>query len=240
MMMRKAFAIGVAVILALCITPMIADDSDASVTERTFSNLNEAKIVIQSPNYRYYDMVFLEGSPNHEIMRAYIEDPFHAKVPVEDDSDIISSSDVGKTAYIYSTGIPYYYTYTDYTSRYFYPDYVQVLSEAPIAFFVKEGDQFSISILDMETYGSGSDMIFVNYGMDTESLRVGDDFKMEFGTNHVINITPTGIAVDLTYDASGYALPNGSSAVFIVAAVVIAGVILGILVMCGMHPRWES
>ena len=238
-MMRKAFAIGVAVILALCITPMIADDTDASVTERAFSNLNEAKIVIQ-PNYRYYDMVFLEGSPNHEIMQAYIEDPFHAEVPVDDDSDIISSSDVGKTAYIYSTGIPYYYTYTDYTSRYFYPDFVQVLSEAPISFFVKEGDQFSISIIDMETYNSGSSQISISYGMDNERLNVGDDFKMEFGTNHVINIMPTGIAVDLTYEASGYALPNGSSAVFIAAAVIIAVVILGILVMCGMHPRWES
>ena len=81
--------------------------------------------------------------------------------------------------------------------------------------------------------------MYLRAGISQQSLEAGDDFESKFATNTVVSLSVyEGIATDITYDASGYSLPNGSSTVFAIAAIVVAAAILAILVMCGIQPRW--
>lgn len=241
MVKKIAGMVAVALFLMLCMAPVIAEESDASVTERIVNDLYVAETTVGSKQYNHFNgMAFIAGSENYDLMQAYIADPYHAEVPEKDDSDSISSADVGKKLYIYSAySTTYYSVNSNNWTEYVYLDCTLVFEGSPISFFVKEGEKFTLEIIDANLYGGN--YLYVAYGMNSESISVGDYFEMEFGTNTVVRITPDGVmAADVTYEASGYSLPNGSSIVFVIAAIVVAAVVLAILIMCGLHPKWES
>lgn len=244
-MIKKSITVCAVFVLLFCAVPVLADESDATVTERIISDLYVSEINPPSTSQFYANgMVMIEGSDNYDLMQDYIEDPYHAEVPTEDDMEqIVSEGSSGKTLYLYTT---YSYAYYSYqvspgmsTSR--TVETTQLLEATNLSFFVKEGDEFRIDIIDLDIHDSNSsyDRVYLHAGISQESLESGDDFESKFATNTVVSLSVyQGIATDITYDASGYSLPNGSSTVFAIAAIVVAAAILAILVMCGIQPRW--
>lgn len=246
-MMRKAFVIGVVAVLMLCVLPAVAGESDASVTERSYNNLYYVECTLPSNDIQGTNaMVFLEGSENYRVMLDYIEDPQHADIPTEDDWDDITS---GQKVHMYSTSqsIYYYYRYSDPGEMYigYHYEYMtgtQVLSSSYISFFVREGSDFNLSIFALNNNSGENAYVEMQSGINTETLSEGDVVETTFGTNSVVALMPeyNDLAVDVTYEASGYSMPNGSAVVFAVAAIIVAAAILAILVLCGLKPRWGS
>ncbi len=242
---RKIVAIGVVAILALCMVPATFEESDASVTERSVNALYMAKFTYKAEYSYVGGMLFLEDSANHKVMKGYIEDPLHAQVPIQDDRDeIFKPTSVGKMVYAYDVSSSIYYN-TNNGDSYDYGEFdaTRVVERMTISFFVREGDTFKIDIIEAtKDEGTQRPSIILVHGLTTEYLSSGDSYTDKYLTNTVVYIQPEYAtwAVDVTYVASGYSAPNGSSVVFIAAAIVISVTILAILILAGLHPRWES
>lgn len=248
--MKKAVVLGIVAILMVCIVPAVADESEAAVTERICSDLYVIEVDVSDlPDFYTSSWAFIEGSENHKAMLDYIADPLHADVPTEDDNDTVENHGAGgKTVYIYSYGPYIYYSYSatgEYSGYYGVSiKGTKVLEGNTISFFVKEGVDFRFDLIGVKAYNFNYANNSVNalYGAYSATMDAGESIEENFGTNCVITIScySNNIATDVTYEASGYSLPNGSSTVFIVVAVVVSVAILIILILCGMHPRWEN
>ncbi len=248
MMNTKLIATGLMAALLICTMGAICDDSEAAVTERVLSDLYEVEVDCRPSTdlHTYSSMIFIEDSANHSTMKKFIEDPYHAEIPETDDSYTIRSSGAQSLkVHLYSTNPTLYFSTT--SSDYYYEG-SKVLSKSNISFFVRGGNEVNIEFIDITSYEVSSTVhesggnVRVTMGLDSEWCGGGDTFTQTCGTNAVVNIsTDYGcFAADVTYEASGYVLPNGSSTVFAVAACVIAVTILVILIMCSIHPRWSE
>ena len=242
MMTRKVLILSVAIVVTICMAPLMSDDADGFVTERLINDLYvvEASYVVEE-KWNLHGWLFVENSPNHQAMRAYIEDPYHADIPEYDDESTRSTWSNGTKLYIYDTSMPYYSYYSngEYTSPSL--ERTKVLDGYRMSFFVKGGEEFSLTVEDVETHGDSRDKVDVIAGLDYDSLGSGSTYTQTFGSNTVVTVQSydDAIATDLTYEVTGYAQPNGSPVLYTIAVFVIAIVILSIIVMCGMHPRWS-
>ena len=250
MMLKKTIVAGIVVVLMLCAVQAASEDSDATVTERALNHVYFAEVSYQpNQNWGTGCMAFIPDSENQRAMEAFLKDPYHADIPLTDDEKQIKSSNTAiQKVYLYNTSSFLYYSYTEdgnYMSK--VVDGTKVLDESRISFFVKSGDEIKIELHNIVGYptsmdGSTQDGVYIYNGISSTQYDSGDTYENTYGINSVVSIAPKGncIAADITYDASGYVLPNGSSTAFMIAAIVIAATILAILIMCGIRPRWST
>lgn len=250
MMLKKAIVAGIVVVLMLCAVQAASADSDAAVTERILNHVYFAEASYQpDQDWDTSCMAFIPGSENQRAMEAFLKDPYHANIPLTDDKAQIKSSKTAiQKVYLYNINSYMRYSYTvggNWTNT--YVEGTQVLDESRISFFVKSGDEIKIELHNIVGYptlmnGSTQDGVYIYNGISSTLYDSGETYEKTYGINSVVSIAPKGncIAADVTYDASGYVLPNGSSTAFMIAAFVIAATILAILVMCGIRPRWST
>lgn len=235
---RRIVVMGLVAVLALtCALPLASEDSDAAVTERQVSSLYVAKVTVERMSYSISNsyIVLFEGTDNYEAMEKYIEDPYHNDL-AGDDRDLIEDK-VGSTMYIYSDSP--YISYGNYNGTYYYPDAEEVVSGVPLTFFVKEGNEFTFKLLAVDIYGGYySSDVRVSYRGGGESLDAGDDVAFTPKTNTIVNVYSDSIYCDITYEAEGFSTPNGSSTLFAVVCIFVSAVILAIMVIAGLRPKW--
>lgn len=235
---RRIVVMGLVAILALtCALPLASEDSDAAVTERQVSSLYVAKVTVERMSYSISDsyIVLFEGTDNYAAMERYIEDPYHNDL-AGDDRNLIEKK-VGSTMYIYNYSS--YISYSNYNGTYYYPDAEEVVRGVPMTFFVKEGNEFTFKLLALDTYGEHySSDLYVSYRGGSEYMDAGDDVKFTPKTNTIVNVYCNAIYCDITYEAEGFSTPNGSSTLFAVVCIFVSAVILAIMVIAGLRPKW--
>ena len=234
---RKIVGIfAVLVISSAFIAPMTYEESDAYVIERLHESMYVAETVIEGECLNLGDtIVTIEGSENHRNMLKYIEDPLHNEI-TGDDRDLIPSS-IGKKMYLYSNYSRI--TYMDAEYNYKTLEGRQVLEERALSFFVESGQEFKFEIHSIDGFDN-SNYVLLIVGGYSDSKYAGDVFEETFNTNTIVYIEPRAYYVDIAYDVSGFSEPNGSSTLFIVACILVAVAILAIMVLAGLHPRWEK
>lgn len=234
---RRIVVMGLVVVLALtCVLPLASEDSDAAVTERQVNNLYMAKVTVEPMKYSLSSAYFVlfEGTDNYAAMERYIEDPYHNDL-AGDDRELIESK-VGSTMYIYS--YTSYINYGNYNGTYYYPDTERVVDGVPTTFFVKEGNEFTFTLLASDIVGSYSDDVFISYRSGSDRLDENVDVTFTPKTNTIVNVYCNAIYCDITYEAEGFSTPNGSSTLFAVVCIFVSAVILAIMVIAGLRPKW--
>lgn len=235
---RRILVMGLVTVLALtCALPIASEDSDAAVTERQVSSLYVLEATIESASYSLSSsgshIMLIEGTENYSAMQRYLKDPYHNDL-AGDDSDIIRDK-IGSKLYIYSIS-----PYLEFTSgNHNYSDTEKVLDGMPITFFVKGGDKFTFELLAMDIYGEYySSGLYVSYRGGSEYMDAGDDVTFTQNTNTIVNAYCNAIYCDITYEAEGFSTPNGSSTLFAVVCIFVSAVILAIMVIAGLRPKW--
>ena len=107
MSLNKSVAVSFVVIgLLLCTTPMMMDESDASVSERFTENyLFYAQFEKQSNPYDDWYFVdylyYIDGSEKDRQMELYMSDPQRYSISSSDDRELITSSPAGTLVNVY-------------------------------------------------------------------------------------------------------------------------------------------
>lgn len=255
-MSRTTTIIAIAVLLALCVAPMIpAEESDADSDSGSFRMndyyLYRATIQLDPGDYvgsyisTYW--IYKDGSLNDAAMEAYLRDPTNQSisVPGDDQEEIRGEVEEAITINAYmSTNSGNLYNdmfyYGGHTARW------QLVQEpynsADLTYFVLAGDTFRInmSIVDNEgrTYSYR-----VAYEYDSQSVN-GESFSRTMDASTTVTVSyggsGNGLYYDVTYSASGFTEPNGSPIVYVAICAVITIAILAVLIYAGMKPKWSK
>lgn len=250
MMGKTKTAFVVALMCVICLSPLAFDDSDADESLRMSDHyLYKTSVVLEPGDYvwtigSYF--ITIDGSDKDQLMDRYLQDP-------TDTSINLSEDDQGElTRYSYITERTPVNIYMS-GGAYLYDDYLyiwdhvakwnQVLepyNDDHLTFFVKAGDRFELDITVRNEKGAACDAyLYTNLG--SEDIVNGHYSRvMESSTSVSVRTNTNGIYFDVWYDASGYSAPNGSPTVYAAICILVTVVILGVLVVAGLKPKWSK
>ena len=243
---RIVSAVIVAVLIAMCVAPVLADESDGETETRVSgAYVYKATAVLEANPHSIsllnIDMVFIDGSENDRMMDAYLADPGNMSISViEDDSDDISRVTEDTPVNLYR-----FQSYTGYTGMsfndvYLDPEVVLEPYAGGMTFFVRAGDTFELTASITDNRGHPSGYMYLYDGINSTDF--DGHFEKTYDANTTVRLSVDGntLYFDVTYTASGYSLPNGSPTVFVAVCAGITVVVLGILVYAGLKPKWSK
>ncbi len=236
----------IAVMMALCMSPVFADESDADSTTRVSGAYVYKATTIMEANpeslwYGNIDMIFIDGSENDQIMDAYLADPRNMSISViEDDSDAIHlvTEDTPINLYrfqSYMGDASMNFKNEELDSELVLEPYMDGMT-----FFVKAGDTFELTATIVDNTGQPADYASIYDGVISNEFN--GHFEKHYDTSSTVRLSLSGYTLyyDVTYTASGYSLPNGSPTMFVAICAGITVVVLGILVYAGLKPKWSK
>ena len=251
MMDRKILAVLVlAILTASGMVAVMADDSDASTSERV-SNNNVYRGEFTIPDWRYYDeyydpfyynyLYFIEGSENDQTMERYLRD--HNVDVTDDDRDRIL--EIGRSGG--SDQKVKVYEFTEYMSSGIWwggqESSAELVLEAynPVSFFVKSGNTLEFTVIscvdnmgnDVRVYWQDENWTY-HYADPTIEIDTHKSGEYEFG------LEMNTLYCDIVYNVSGNSEPNGSSTIFIVVCAAITVFVFALLALAALKPKWSK
>ena len=249
MMETTKTAFVVALMCVICLSLLAFDDSDADESLRMSDNYLYKATVVLEPGEDIWTMgsyfVTKEGSPNDQLMDRYLQDPTDTSISLsEDDQWELVNGYITEptTVNVYMSGGNY--LYNDYFNGWGHvAKWNRVLerdNDDRVTFFIKAGDRFELDITIRNENGSVCEAyLYTNLG--SEDIVNGHYSRvMESSTSVSVRTNTNGIYFDVWYDASGYSAPNGSPTVYAAVCILITVVILGVLVVAGLKPKWSK
>ena len=228
----------------------MADDSDASTSERV-SNNNVYRGEFTIPDWRYYDeyydpfyynyLYFIEGSENDQTMERYLRD--HNVDVTDDDRDRIL--EIGRSGG--SDQKVKVYEFTEYMSSGIWwggqESSAELVLEAynPVSFFVKSGNTLEFTVIscvdnmgnDVRVYWQDENWTY-HYADPTIEIDTHKSGEYEFG------LEMNTLYCDIVYNVSGNSEPNGSSTIFIVVCAAITVFVFALLALAAIKPKWSK
>ncbi len=242
-------SIAVAVMISVCIAPVLAEGSDgANVTRAADKNVYEGTFEKKSGTalYSYYGtLYFIEGSDNHKAMEAYVADPTNQdnKVPQDDLQQIQWDGQWGGTVHVYS----WKSDVREGKSAVGRADDTEIVIDmkkavdayGKISFFVKAGDTVKISMTATNNSGEDAKPYFTDPSYQHVSVSSYENrFKASY--NIVICFDNDGLYSDVSYEVSGISQPNGSATAYFIFCAVVTVLVLAILAYSALKPKWSK
>lgn len=233
-------AIAVLAVAGVCLVPAVSDESDA-VTQDRFADYYVMHGTVTKTEYLHTEWVssnflyFAEGSVNHSTMQAYLRDQ---TVDVSaDDRDGLGDLPVGTVIHVY------YISNYEYTDAYTFGTSIPVetvLEPYTLTFFVKAGDTFTISVQSCVDNWGNTVVPYITERFG--SVQLNQTYTAEYTSSTEVKVFSDTycLYVDISYVASGASSPNGSAAAYVAVCAVITVIVLGLLVMAGMKPKWSK
>lgn len=249
---RKIAAVAVLAMVAMIFVPVASDpaDADTGSTRMSSAYVYYAQYELDSPlsgfdgSYLY----FIDGSENDRAMDAYLADPNHSVSVTEDDRDRIATESwngSSMTLNVYSMEYRNDNNNQIYINGYTMSSEMVLEPYGEMTFFVKAGDTFRFST-QMCRSNMGQDDSFYYYDPVDRDYQYSDrdggivvycDSSMAF-----IYDAPSSsyLYYDVAYTVSGASVPNGSATLYFAMCVVITVLVLAILVLAGLKPKWSK
>lgn len=238
--------------LSICIAPMVIEDSDAANTERISENyLYHAQFVKRDlgdwyeewymDNYLYY----IDGSEKNQQMERYISDPQRYSISSTDDRERINNSPAGTIVNVYACDSYYSEGYRWSIS---YNDQTQIAEKVldpygGISFFVTAGDTLEITINSI-TVSNGDRTPRAYVMIDYQYNYINPGFTHHYTTSTEVDVgfesAYQAVYFDVNYDAEGMSSPNGSATLYVVICAVITVLVLAILILASIRPKWSK
>ncbi len=231
----------VALMAAVCLVPAMAEESDGANQTSRFSSvyIMHGTVTMSNGNVTYATdgsiLYFIEGSENHMTMEAYLTD--QSVDVTKDDSDSLRNLPSGTVVHIYllrSYELISIYTLNTLVAL------TTVLDPYPLTFFVKAGDTFSITV-DSCVDNKGQNVTPYIYA-DYMNNYLSNGYTREYTVSTEVEVSLSGyiLYADISYDVSGASYPNGSAAAYVAVCAAITVIVLGLLVMASIKPKWSK
>lgn len=242
-------AVAVMAMLALMFVPITADPADADTGSARMSRayVYHAQLEIEGQFSGFYgsNLYFIEGSDNDRAMDAYLTD--HSVSVTEDDRDTIpleSATSDSMTINVYALE----YGYTDdpiYINGYTSQTELVLEPYGELTFFAKAGDTFRFSTqVCRSNFGEDANLSYYNQmtGEYQYSDRNGGIEVHCAGSTAFVFEAPSAydLYYDVTYTVTGASTPNGSATLYFAVCAVITVLVLAILVLAGLKPKWSK
>ncbi len=240
-------SIAVAVMICICIAPVMAEGSDGATSMRSankdvYEGTFEKKSGYMS-NY-YNTLYFIDGSDNHKAMKAYVADPTNQNNKVmADDFEILRNSQWSGTVHVYS----WTSSVGEGKSTVGKIDEANLVVDmkkavdayGKISFFVKAGDTVKINMTATNNRGEDAKPYFSDPEYQNVSVSSYErQYKVSY--NIVIHFDNDGLYSDVSYNVSGISEPNGSATAYFIFCAIVTFLVLAILAYSALKPKWSK
>lgn len=249
---RRIAAVVVLAVLALTLVPMTADSADADTGSTRMSSAYvyyaQVEIDAQLSGFNGSYLYFIDGSENDRTMDAYLADPDHSVSVTEDDRERIVTESWNATSMTLNIYTMEYNRYDDnpiYINGYREDTELVLEPYGELEFFVKAGDTFSFSTQVCRS-NTGQDDYFYYYDSMTGEYQYsnrdgGIEIHCASSMSFIFGAPSSNeLYYDVTYTATGASIPNGSATLYFAVCVVITVLVLAILVLAGLKPKWSK
>ena len=245
----------VVVMMAACVVPVVADELDAADSLRMSDKyVLYAQFEKEAKDEWYYEwyydntLYFIDGSPEDQEMKRYIEDPYGVSI-TDDQREAVEAAPAGTLINVYELST-YYYDFDVQTVNYNDQEIPGVKVMDPsgsMSFFVKAGDTITLTIHDIEQSYVGSNVmseieasVYVDYQTHTIDPTFSHQYDVSTEMSVDFNNTYNAVYWEVSYDVSGISEPNGSATLYIAICAVITVLVLALLVYAGIKPKWAK
>lgn len=244
-----AVTMAIAALMVICAVPLASEESDADTT--TTLKLSEQYIyygtfIMPEGEFNWTiggQFMFVDGSEEHSQMLAYLEDPLHNDAPSRDNSAEISHGmHAGELIHAYSWQSSDNYPYINTYDGRMIGDIVLEPYGENLDITVRPGDTFTITLLSTTSH---RDLYINTVGNQTE-VSLGDTFSVDVNSLTTFNVglgqysSNNDLYVIYTFSYDGGSEPNGSATVFAAICFMIAALVIALLVVASMRPKWSS
>lgn len=239
----------IAVIGMTIVAPAVSEDSSAATEmEGRISPfyISSAETVVPEQMQTVVNtMYMLHGSENQLAMEAYLRDPQNSVSVKGDDRDIIAESEPGTKMDVYAC------SYNSYRESIWVSGNVELtprLAPYDIDVDAEAGDIVKIRIVEAGGNSTGYINIirFVKDGPDPSSsnISIGGTYITEMMEGESLSMTVAWMDsedfyADVRYDISVSA-PNGSATLFAAVCIAIAALVLILMIVAMLKPKWAK
>ncbi len=254
---RMIAVTAIAVMVLMCLAPTVSAEKVNEDTGRVIGvYIYEAEFIIPSDleewqveNLRDDSFYMVKGSDNQRLMDRFLEDPYSVDM-AGDDRDILLENK-GKTVYVYRLNSYIYSECSIYFPGCDSKEGEIVMEPRGIEFVVKAGGEMRLTITDIEYYNDiEQDLRFYPATMqyiDTV-LGIGDTATVEPGTTTVYLLGMNSynysngetLYIDVTYEVTGNSEPDGSPILFAAICFIIAALMIVLVVIAAIRPKWAE
>ena len=235
-----------ALMIAICLVPALSDESDGvsdiRVSDRYVFVATFDYVPSGGMSSSGNSLVMIDGSSNDQLMQRYLDDPDNPAIQIKTDD----RAAIIRTTSTVTVNV-YYFGYSEYDSSIWFDSQektgkllLRPYNMDALTFFVKAGDEFSLTIDAQDNEGNDTSMrlsspSFTEY---IENGRFSETFKNS--TSLVVSFDNNALYFEVSYDVSGNSTPNGSATVFFAVCAGITAIILAILIIAGFKPKWSK
>lgn len=254
-MNRTVAAIGAAIIIAMCLVPLMPADSseaDSGGDSYRMSSYYLYRATVTLDPGDYVDLYMgsywcvSEGSVNDAAMDAHIRDPTDQSIRFtqDDQEEIHGLVEETTTVHIYCHGGSSLYNPTVYYCGHigYWEMVMEPYNTDDLTYFVKSGDTFDLRMTVLDNEGRTASFNVLN-GYDSTHVDDGR-FTLTPSSSTMVTVefenSVNDLYYDVTYEASGFSSPNGSPMVYVAICAVVTVAILALLVYAGMRPKWSK
>ncbi len=183
-------------------------------------------------------LYFIDGSANDAKMESYLKD---SSVNITaDDRDAIVARGTGTVVNVYDLSNYYYSDQTIYFNDSQKKAKLVLEPYNELSFFVKAGDTINLSI--NSAVDNMGDKVSAYYYLNYSTVYIDGPVEMSFKTSSIfkVELNLNGLYADVSYSVFGNSEPSGSATTYVVICSAITVLMLLVLVLASLKPRWSK